>query len=520
MARAVPTRTKVGYTVAAWVVALLIFFPILYTIITSLKTEPEAIAGFSLIPSFTLRELPRRSRASSNYFKPFMNSVILAVGSTILGADRRHPRGLGDGLLADQAHQGRADVDALDQDDAGRGVLVPIYLIFLRLGLLDTRLGLTIVLMLINLPIIIWMLYTYFREIPGEILEAARMDGATLWGEIWHVLTPMAVPGIASTLLLNIILAWNESFWTIRLDHDQRRAADRLHRQLLLAAGPVLGQALGGLGDGDRADPDHGLVQPEAARPRPDLRRREVRRNQTMGTIQLRDVNKSFGATVIIPKINLDIEDGEFVVFVGPSGCGKSTLLRLIAGLEDTTSGKIIIDGRDVTDESPAKRQLAMVFQSYALYPHMTVAQEHRLPAEDGRRGPGLDRQEGGERRPHPQPHQLPRAPPRPALRRPAPARRDRPRHRPPALGLPVRRAALQPRRRAARHHAPRDLRAAPAARQDDDLRHPRPGRGDDHGRQDRRAERRQHRAGRLAARALPQAAATSSSRASSAARR
>ena len=99
-----------------------------------------------------------------------------------------------------------------------------------------------------------------------------------------------------------------------------------------------------------------------------------------MGTIQLRDVHKAFGATNIIPKINLDIEDGEFVVFVGPSGCGKSTLLRLIAGLEDTTSGKILIDGRDVTSEAPAKRKLAMVFQSYALYPHMTVAKNIAFP--------------------------------------------------------------------------------------------------------------------------------------------
>ncbi|MCB1375041.1 MAG: ABC transporter ATP-binding protein, partial [Rhodobacteraceae bacterium] len=99
-----------------------------------------------------------------------------------------------------------------------------------------------------------------------------------------------------------------------------------------------------------------------------------------MGKIQLRDVNKSFGATNVIPKVNLDIENGEFVVFVGPSGCGKSTLLRLIAGLEDTTSGTISIDGRDVTGEAPAKRKLAMVFQSYALYPHMTVAKNIAFP--------------------------------------------------------------------------------------------------------------------------------------------
>ncbi|MDX8533347.1 ABC transporter ATP-binding protein [Mesorhizobium sp. VK25A] len=99
-----------------------------------------------------------------------------------------------------------------------------------------------------------------------------------------------------------------------------------------------------------------------------------------MGNITLKNVSKSFGSTTIIPNIDLNIEDGEFVVFVGPSGCGKSTLLRLIAGLEDTSGGTILIDGRDVTREAPAKRKLAMVFQSYALYPHMTVAKNIAFP--------------------------------------------------------------------------------------------------------------------------------------------
>ncbi len=99
-----------------------------------------------------------------------------------------------------------------------------------------------------------------------------------------------------------------------------------------------------------------------------------------MGNITLRNVSKSFGATSIIPNIDLVIEDGEFVVFVGPSGCGKSTLLRLIAGLEDVSGGTITIDGRDVTEEAPAKRGLAMVFQSYALYPHMTVRNNIAFP--------------------------------------------------------------------------------------------------------------------------------------------
>ena len=92
-----------------------------------------------------------------------------------------------------------------------------------------------------------------------------------------------------------------------------------------------------------------------------------------MGTISLKNARKAFGDVVIIPGASLDIKNGEFVVFVGPSGCGKSTLLRMIAGLEDLTSGAILIDGKDMTEAAPSKRGLSMVFQSYALYPHMSV---------------------------------------------------------------------------------------------------------------------------------------------------
>ena len=99
-----------------------------------------------------------------------------------------------------------------------------------------------------------------------------------------------------------------------------------------------------------------------------------------MSHIHLKDVSKKFGDTEVIPPLNLEIKDGEFLVFVGPSGCGKSTLLRLIAGLEDVSSGRILINGEDATEVSPAKRKLAMVFQSYALYPHMTVRKNIAFP--------------------------------------------------------------------------------------------------------------------------------------------
>jgi multiple sugar transport system ATP-binding protein len=99
-----------------------------------------------------------------------------------------------------------------------------------------------------------------------------------------------------------------------------------------------------------------------------------------MGRIVLRNVRKAFGDVEVIPSVDLAIEDGEFVVFVGPSGCGKSTVLRLIAGLEDVSGGAIEIDGIDVANEAPAKRGLSMVFQSYALYPHMSVRNNIAFP--------------------------------------------------------------------------------------------------------------------------------------------
>ena len=109
-----------------------------------------------------------------------------------------------------------------------------------------------------------------------------------------------------------------------------------------------------------------------------------------MGQIKLDQVSKAFGDVEVIPPLDLMIEDGEFVVFVGPSGCGKSTLLRLIAGLEDVSGGHVLIDGLDATDTAPAKRGLAMVFQSYALYPHMSVRKNIAFPL----RMAGLDKSE------------------------------------------------------------------------------------------------------------------------------
>ena len=219
MARAVSKRTKVLNTTVAGALGFLLFFPILWIIILSFKTEEDAIRAplEVLFDSGWTMDSFSAVQARSDYLKHFTNSVIISVGSTLLGL-----------LIAIPAAWSMAFVPSKQTKNILMwmlstkmlppvGVLVPIYLLFRDFNLLDTRIGLTIVLTLINLPIIVWMLYTYFKEIPSEILEAARMDGAALREEIIYVLTPMAIPGMASTALLNIILAWNEAFWPINL---------------------------------------------------------------------------------------------------------------------------------------------------------------------------------------------------------------------------------------------------------------------------------------------------------------
>ncbi|MGA0384596.1 MAG: carbohydrate ABC transporter permease [Flavobacteriaceae bacterium] len=218
MARSVKNQQKMVNTVIAWTIGLLIFFPVLWTVLTSFKTEGQAINDPPLFLFFdwTLENYAI-VQERSDYMKFLWNSIFVAGGSTLLGI-----------LIAVPAAWSMAFVPTKRTKDIllwmlstkmlpAVGVLYPIYIGCIKLGLLDSRLALVIILMLINLPIIVWMLYTYFREIPRDILEASRMDGASLWKEIVYVLTPMAIPGIASTILLNLILAWNESFLTLNL---------------------------------------------------------------------------------------------------------------------------------------------------------------------------------------------------------------------------------------------------------------------------------------------------------------
>ena len=218
MVRSATIQRKIIITAFAWAIGLLIFFPVLWTILTSFKSEAQAIADPPLFLFFdwTLENYAI-VQERSDYLRFLWNSVIIAGASTLLGIIAGVPAAWSMAFAPSKRTKDILLWMLSTKMLPAVGVLYPIYLLFIQFKLLDTLVGLIIILMMINLPIIVWMLYTYFKEIPKEILEAARMDGASLQKEILHVLSPMAVPGIASTILLNFILAWNEAFWTLNL---------------------------------------------------------------------------------------------------------------------------------------------------------------------------------------------------------------------------------------------------------------------------------------------------------------
>ncbi|MFC3683310.1 carbohydrate ABC transporter permease [Hydrogenophaga luteola] len=204
-------------TVAAWAVALLLFFPLGWLLLTAFKTELQAIAvPPELFFSPTLENF-HEVQERSDYLHYAWNSVITSVVSTLVGLAIAAPA-----AYAMAFHKGKRDKDILmwmlsTKMMPAVGALVPIYVMAQKSQLLDTQLGLIIVFTLSNLPIMVWMLYSSFKEIPHEILEAARMDGATLWQEATKVLLPLGMGGLASTGLLCLVLSWNEAFWSLNL---------------------------------------------------------------------------------------------------------------------------------------------------------------------------------------------------------------------------------------------------------------------------------------------------------------
>jgi sorbitol/mannitol transport system permease protein len=203
------------FGIVGWVVAVIMFFPIFWMAITAFKTEQGAYSpDLIFVPTLdSFKEVFSRS----NYLAFMMNSIYVSIGSTLVCFLFAIPAAYKMSFFPTLKTQSTLLWMLSTKMMPAVGVLVPIYFLFRTFGLLDTVAGLIIIYTLMNLPIAIWMSYTYFCEIPAAILEAGRIDGATVWQELWYLLRPMSLPGLSSTALILIIFAWNEAFWSINL---------------------------------------------------------------------------------------------------------------------------------------------------------------------------------------------------------------------------------------------------------------------------------------------------------------
>lgn len=201
----------------AWIFALLMFFPIAWMALASFKTEVQAVQTPPLLIFHPTLENYASIFQRADYLSFAWNSIAISVGATILTLLLAVPAAFAMAFYPSQRTRGTLLWMLSTKMLPAVGVLVPIYLLARDAGLLDTQLALIVIYVLSNLPIAIWMLFTFFRETPKDIIEASRIDGADVRQVIFVVLLPLVMPGIASTGLLNIILCWNEAFWSLNL---------------------------------------------------------------------------------------------------------------------------------------------------------------------------------------------------------------------------------------------------------------------------------------------------------------
>ena len=204
-------------TLAAWASALLLFFPLGWLVLTAFKTELQAIAQPPLLIFTPTLDNFAEVQVRSDYLLYAGNSLITSLASTLLGLALAAPAAYSMAFFRSRHTKDILMWMLSTKMMPAVGALVPIYVIAQTAGLLDTRLALIVVFTLSNLPIMVWMLYSNYKDIPTDILEAARMDGATLWQEFRQVLLPLSWGGLASTGLLCLVLSWNEAFWSLNL---------------------------------------------------------------------------------------------------------------------------------------------------------------------------------------------------------------------------------------------------------------------------------------------------------------
>ena len=245
------TLNKIAMTALAWAVALSLSLPILWMAVTAFKTDVDAL---QLPPKLLFKPtLENFAAASASVVRPILNSIVESSGATALcflfGLPAAYGLAFHGGRWRNRVLLGMLATRFMP----GIGIMLPMYLIFKTMGLIDTQLGLILIYALLNLPIVVWLLYSYIREVPWDILEAARMDGAQVKQQLVYVLLPLCLPGICSTALLSVVLCWNEAFWSIQMTSSAGAPISayiatlsgdllwaRLSAASLLAVGPIL----------------------------------------------------------------------------------------------------------------------------------------------------------------------------------------------------------------------------------------------------------------------------------------
>ena len=204
-------------TFFAWGITLLVVFPLIWLALTAFKTEQQAIAVPPQLFFTPTLDSFAEVNSRSDYLLHAKNSIVTSVLSTLLGLAIAAPAAYSMAFFRTKRTRDILMWMLSTKMMPAVGALVPVYVMAQTAGLLDSLTALIVVFTLSNLPIMVWMLYSGFKEIPPDILEAARMDGANVWGEFWNVIRPLAMGTLASTALLCLVLAWNEAFWSLNL---------------------------------------------------------------------------------------------------------------------------------------------------------------------------------------------------------------------------------------------------------------------------------------------------------------
>ncbi len=370
-------REKVLWSIAILVVLLYALIPVVWIASSRSRSRPTSRTGSSSRRAGSPSTTTTRSSARTSSTPRWSTRSGIAAIATLISI-----------VLAAMAAYATARLDFTGKTLILSGALAvamfpPISIVgslfdmWRSVGLFDTWLGLIIPYMTFTLPLAIYTMSAFFREIPWELEQAAQVDGATPFQAFTKVIVPLAAPGVFTTAILVFIFAWNDFLFANTLTSTD--AARTVPAALAFFTGASQFE-----------DPTGAiaaaavvvtipiiilvLIFQRRIVAGPHRRRRQGIRRPPMADITLENITKRYpDGYEAVKDMNLTIEDGEFVILVGPSGCGKSTALRMIAGLEDITDGELKIGGQVVNQKAPKDRDIAMVFQNYALYPHMTV---------------------------------------------------------------------------------------------------------------------------------------------------